>query len=151
MAPAGASSCLGPITKLALLRTLPAFQEALGVCAAQSGVAPDRAEKLALALEEVFVNICNYAYPQGPGEVTLACRIESGAFVAEITDRGQPFDPANLPAPDLHTDLDARSFGGLGWFLVPRLVDDFEVRRADGCNRVRLILRRCQKEEACGA
>jgi serine/threonine-protein kinase RsbW len=151
MAPAGARSCFGPITKPALLGNLPAFQEALGVCAAESGVEPDRVEKLALAFEEVFVNICNYAYPQGPGDVTLACLIESGAFVAEIIDQGQPFDPASLPDPDLHADLDARPIGGLGWFLVPRLVDDFDVRRADGCNIVRLVLRCCPKEEACGA
>jgi serine/threonine-protein kinase RsbW len=144
----GAGSWAGPITKPALLQNLPAFQESLGACAAENGVEPDRAENLALAFEEVFVNICNYAYPQGPGEVTLACRIESGAFVAEIMDQGQPFDPASAPEPDLEADLDARSIGGLGWFLVPRLVDDFQYRRAEGRNIVRLILRRRREDEA---
>jgi serine/threonine-protein kinase RsbW len=148
MATLGACAGAGPLTKSALLQNLPAFQESLGVCAAENGVQPARAENLALAFEEVFVNICNYAYPEGPGEVTLACRIESGAFVAEIVDQGQPFDPASAPKPDLGADLDARSIGGLGWFLVPRLVDDFEYRSADGRNIVRLILRRCREEEA---
>ena len=121
------------------------MQESLRVCAAQSGVQPDRAANLALAFEEVFVNICNYACPQGACEVTLTCQIESGAFVAEITDQGQPFDPASLSEPDLSADLDARRMGGLGWFLVPRLVDDFEYHRADGHNIVRLVLRRKER------
>ncbi len=147
MPPVAASSCFGSITKPALLQNLHAFQDSIGVCAAQSGIELDRAENLALAFEEVFANICNYAYPQGPGEVMLACQIENGAFVAEIMDQGQPFDPASLPEPGLHAALDARPIGGLGWFLVLRLVDEFEYRRADGHNIVRLILRRGRKEE----
>jgi serine/threonine-protein kinase RsbW len=141
----GASYCCGPICKPALLANLPAFQESLGICAAENGVPPDRAQTLALAFEEVFVNICSYAYPQEPGDVTLACQTEAGAFVTEIMDHGQPFDPTHAPDPGIRADLESRPPGGLGCFLISRLADDFQYRRVDGRNIVRLVLRLVQE------
>jgi serine/threonine-protein kinase RsbW len=141
----GASSCCDPICKQALLANLHSFQESLGICAAENGVPPDRAQTLALAFEEVFVNICSYAYSQEPGDVTLACQTEAGAFVIEIMDQGRPFDPTHAPDPGIRADLKSRPLGGLGCFLISRLVDDFQYRREDGRNIVRLVLRPVQE------
>lgn len=142
MAPEGALHRCAPIAMQALLNSLPAFQERLGACAARHGVEPPRIERLLLAFEEVFVNICRYAYPQEAGEVTLTCHEDGGSFIAEIADRGPPFSPSSLPDPDLTASLDARPVGGLGWFLVRHLVDELQCCRQEGRNIVRLVLHR---------
>lgn len=144
MAPGRASPSSAPITLPAVLQSLPAFQGDVAACAAREGIAPERAAKLALALEEIFVNICRYAYPNVDGTVTFRCGIDGDDFVVEIVDHGQPFDPSAVPDPDLAADLDARPIGGLGWYLAHRLVDSLQYCRDDGRNIIRLALRRQQ-------
>jgi anti-sigma regulatory factor (Ser/Thr protein kinase) len=140
MSPGRAFADSAPITRPAVLESLPDFRDDVAACAAREGLEPDRAENLALALEEVFVNICRYAYPDGAGAVTLICGDDGGDFVVEMSDDGQPFDPSVLHDPTLDDDLEARPVGGLGWFLVRRMVDDLQYHRRDGRNVVRLIL-----------
>lgn len=142
MAPGRAFADGAPITRPAVLESLPELQDHVAACATRHGIETDRVESLALALEEVFVNICRYAFPDGGGAVTLACGGDGDDLVVEIADQGRPFDPADVPVPDLGGDLDARPVGGLGWFLVRRMVDDLECRRDGGRNLVRLILHR---------
>ena len=110
----------------------------------RSGLDAQRIANLTLALEEVFVNICRYAYPEVDGTATLSCGTSGDQFVVELVDHGQPFDPASVPEPELGAELDACPVGGLGWFLAQRLVDALEYRRDDGRNLIRLIIHQRQ-------
>lgn len=116
-------------------------QEFLQACTGRLGLDARRADRLAIALEEVFVNICNYAYPEKPGTVELSCHAEKERFVVEIADDGMAFDALSLPDPDLSSDLDKRRIGGLGWFLVREMTDELDCRRENGRNIVRMALR----------
>jgi serine/threonine-protein kinase RsbW len=136
-----------PITRPAVLESLPAFQHDVAACAAREGLEPERAENIAVAVEEVLANICRYAYPNDAGTATLVCGRDGDDFFVEISDAGQPFDPSRLHDPKLDDDLDARPVGGLGWFLVRRMVDELQYHRQDGRNVVRLILRGRQRGE----
>lgn len=106
----------------------------------QTGLDAQRAARLELALEEVFVNICHYAYPDGGGWVELACWHDDEGFTLEIVDGGQAFDGSELADPALDTPVDAREPGGLGWFLVRRLTDVLCYRREHERNVVRLTM-----------
>lgn len=117
-------------------------QDFLLTCAGRFGLDTRPAGRLALALEEVFVNICHYAYPERAGMVELNCRVEDERFVMEIADEGVAFDALSLPEPDLAAGLDERRIGGLGWFLVRQLADELDCRRENGRNIVRIALRR---------
>lgn len=132
----------GSLTLPAELANLGALQEHLVGCAAASGLAQKRVGMLAMAFEEVFVNICHYAYPAGPGSVTLRCREAGGQFVVEVVDEGIAFDAALIGEPDLQAGVDDRKIGGLGWFLVRRVADRLDCFRQDGRNVVRLALNR---------
>lgn len=142
MSPDGASPEPGAICRSAELENLEALQEHLTAYAREFGLDPRRVGMLTLALEEIFVNICHYAYPQAPGPVTVSCRGEGGDLVVEIADAGQPFDAATLAEPDLTADIETRQVGGLGWFLVRRIADVLDCFRRDGRNIVRLTLHR---------
>ena len=133
---------LGSLTLTAELANLEVLQKHLASCATAFGLAPKRVGMLTMAFEEIFVNICNYAYPAGPGPVTLTCRDENGQFVAEVIDEGEAFDVASIGKPDLEADIDARKIGGLGWFLVRKIADQLDCYREDDRNFVRLTLNR---------
>ena len=124
------------------LEKLDALQEHLTVCARQFGLDQRRTGMLSLALEEIFVNICHYAYPDSPGPVSLNCRSEGEQLVVEIVDQGRPFDLSAVGEPDLCADLETRKIGGLGWFLVRQVADVVDCFRQDGRNVVRLTLNR---------
>ena len=98
---------------------------------------------LNLALEEAVSNVILYAYPDGPGgHVDVDAVIGDDSVVFTITDRGIPFDPTTLPPPDLNLDVKDRPVGGLGIFLVRRIMDDVAYVREDGKNILTLTKKR---------
>ena len=134
----------GSIVQSAELEKLDALQDHLTACAEQFGLDQRRTGMLSMAVEEIFVNICHYAYPDAPGQVALNCRGEHEGkdFIVEIIDQGRPFDASELSEPDLSADLETRKIGGLGWFLVRKVADALDCFRDNGSNIVRLTLHR---------
>ena len=129
-------------TLAAELGNLEPLQEHLARCATAFGVTPKRVSMLTMAFEEIFVNICHYAYPEAPGGVTLTCRDAGAQFIIEVVDEGIAFDVASIGEPDLTATVDDRKIGGLGWFLVRQIADRLDCFRLDGRNIVRLTLNR---------
>jgi anti-sigma regulatory factor (Ser/Thr protein kinase) len=80
---------------------------------------------LRLAIEEIATNIIKYGYDNGSyGIIQLGCSCTDGVLRVVIRDQGRPFDPYEVPAPDLCENLEQRVVGGLGVFLVRELADD---------------------------
>jgi len=77
-----------------------------------------------LAVDEACTNIVKYAYSGRGGIITVTCELKEGNFVVTIRDKGKSFDPASIPLPDLDADLDKRKIGGLGIYLMRKLMDD---------------------------
>ena len=110
-------------------------------CADRCGLDAKRKFGLLVAVEEAFVNICHYAYPDGAGDVELACGCEGDEFLVELADRGMPFDILSLPDPDTTADIMEREIGGLGVHFIRKLSDKVSYRREGGRNILRLVLR----------
>ena len=91
---------------------------------------------LALAVEEVFVNIASYAYsPEtGPATVRVEVSEEPLAAIVSFIDRGVPYDPLAKDDPDITLAASDRQIGGLGVFLTKRLMDDVRYEYRDGQN-----------------
>ena len=93
------------------------------------------AQQVKLAVEEAVVNVMNYAYPIGTsGEITIEAQASTTDLRFIITDKGKPFDPTEAPAADTTLNVEDRSIGGLGIFLVRELMDSINYERADGQN-----------------
>ena len=91
-----------------------------------------------LALEEVVMNVINYAYDDDEAH-EFEVRVESNRehVVIDVIDDGQPFDPLQeTAAPDVEASLEARSIGGLGVFLAKQLADSSSYERVGGRNRI---------------
>jgi len=96
---------------------------------------------LLVAVEEAFVNVCHYAYPNGSGDIELSCDCKGDTFTVEIADRGMPFDVLSLPDPDTTADIMDREIGGLGVYFIRKMTDEVSYRREDGRNILRMVMR----------
>ena len=87
-----------------------------------------------IAVEEIFINIANYAYLDVEGSVTVRLSVGSGQFTARFIDCGTRYDPLGKPDPDTALSAMERDIGGLGIFMVKKLMDQVEYRYEDGMN-----------------
>ncbi|MGC8493376.1 MAG: ATP-binding protein [Syntrophobacteraceae bacterium] len=88
-----------------------------------------------LVLEEVLVNVINYAYPQGSGEIEVECGAGGkGEFQVTVKDWGVPFNPMEQDAPDLSSDISSRKVGGLGVYLVKEMTSRLAYEFRNGGN-----------------
>ena len=89
------------------------------------------------ALEEIFINIASYAYPENPdGEAAVSMLLDMQSETVSITfkDSGIPYNPLEREAPDLCDDLMEREIGGLGIHFVKNFMDKVEYEFADNKN-----------------
>jgi len=110
--------------------------------AREQGVSYEKINKLELGTEEIVVNIFNYSYPDAPGEVEINSKLDDSNFIIEIIDSGIPFDINMVSAPDLTSDISDRAVGGVGVFLVKKMVDKIDYRRENNQNILNLTVRK---------
>ena len=88
-----------------------------------------------LAIEEAVVNVMNYAYPEGTkGYVDITAKSDDECLQFVISDSGKPFDPTTKEEVDTTLPVDERRIGGLGIFLVRRMMDNVKYEYKDGQN-----------------
>ncbi|MBR6999034.1 MAG: SpoIIE family protein phosphatase [Lachnospiraceae bacterium] len=91
-------------------------------------------QQIAVAVEEVFVNIANYAYEGGQGDATVSVRTENDTAVLEFRDHGAPFNPLEREDPDVSLSAEERPIGGLGIFMVKKTMDEVNYVRENDMN-----------------
>ncbi len=92
--------------------------------------------QLQLVVEEIFVNIANYAYGGKKGPAVLRIELEDDPPAALFTflDKGTPYNPLERSDPDITVSLEDRPIGGLGIFLVKKNVDSIGYEYQNGQN-----------------
>ncbi|MCF7851907.1 MAG: ATP-binding protein [Simkaniaceae bacterium] len=99
-------------------------------------------KQIELAVEEMAVNIMNYAYHEksGPIEIEL-WQEDPNHLQIEITDWGDKFDPTMLmPREPTSDKIEEIEEGGLGIYLTNRIMDEVRYERLGMENH--LILRK---------
>jgi len=94
-----------------------------------------------LAVEEIFVNIANYAYNPETGPATVRVEVKPDGSEVSITfiDHGVPYDPLAKEDPDITVKTEDRQIGGLGIFLVKKTMDDIRYQYVNGSNILTII------------
>jgi len=92
--------------------------------------------QLELSVEEAYVNIASYAYPEEPGEVTVGLKIDENPLVVtvELIDTGIQFNPLEKEDPNISLGIDDKKPGGLGILLIKHNVDQVHYQYLDGRN-----------------
>ena len=91
-----------------------------------------------IVIDEIFGNICHYAYKDSVGAVTV--RVESGntpkAVFLTFTDNGIPYKPLDTEDPDITSSSEERKIGGLGIYLVKKNMDEMKYEYVNQQNRL---------------
>ncbi len=125
----------------AKIENLEKFSEQVLECAKNAGIDQKKQMHINIALEEVIVNIINYSYVNTEGKITINCSTESNnRFIITIIDSGIPFDIHASSTPDLTSDIDDRSVGGLGIHLVKEMMDEVHYHHENKQNVLKLII-----------
>ena len=96
--------------------------------------------KIVLAVDEACTNIIKHAYRYSPqGKITLKLKTDKKKFSVTIIDEGGHFDPQQVPDPDLERMQHEKRGGGLGMFLMKKLMDEVKYSNLAG-NRNKVVL-----------
>lgn len=97
--------------------------------------------QISIAVDELFANIANYAYPNGEGTATVRVEASEDGKKAVITfiDSGIPYNPLEKEDPDITLSAEDRPIGGLGIFMVKKSMDDMIYRYEDNKNILAII------------
>lgn len=119
---------------------LPALTRFLQGFWSASALPAEQALAFELALEEVFMNVVMHGAQRAGGipVVEVALRHADGRLTMTVEDDGPQFDPLTLPPPKLTGSLEERPVGGLGVFLVRKMMDTVSYQRIGARNRLRM-------------
>lgn len=96
-----------------------------------------------VSLEELFVNIAHYAYPEGNGWAEIRVGVTDGVVSITLIDGGIPYDPLKKPDPDVTLAAEDRQIGGLGIYMVKKKMDEMTYERRDGKNVLTIRKKLC--------
>lgn len=102
----------------------------------QAGCEETVKTQIMVAVEEIFTNISQYAYPKQEGRVTVQLQIIESSAIAqiEIIDQGVPYDPLERQDPNITLSVEKRDIGGLGIFMVKQMMDEVSYRYENKSN-----------------
>lgn len=145
MSGAGWYHWVSPAMTLADLEAVRVF--ARGVLSSEGG--DDVTEPVVLALDEVCANLVMHGYGEAAGgHVAIAIHVTPSEVRIVVEDRARAFHPDAAPPPDMSTEWRERQVGGLGWFLVRELMDEYTYESLDTGNRLTLVKRRDDERRA---
>lgn len=117
------------------LQTLLSFTE---TWLSKTGISPEKQYDILIIVEELTVNIVNYAYDEIPGKITLSLELlDDGAILRlNISDTGRPFNPLDCDDPKLLESIEERPVGGLGIFIIKSLADKLKYEYNNKQNQI---------------
>jgi serine/threonine-protein kinase RsbW len=131
------------ISKRILSRTdkLSEVREFVDAAARTFGFSEEDIAHIILAVDEACTNIIKHAYQyQKDKEIEISIFRSTQSFEIRIYDSGKAFNPSLIHPPDLKEQLGHKRRGGLGVYLMKRLMDKVEYNFNPGKrNEVRLI------------
>jgi anti-sigma regulatory factor (Ser/Thr protein kinase) len=133
------------------LTELARVVEAVDRFIASHGLPSTLAYAVNLALEEVLTNIITHGYDDDePHAIDIRLSSDPEWITVSVEDDAGSFDPLGTThaEPDVTASIDDRPIGGLGIFLVKKVMDHLEYRRHDGRNR--LVLKKRLPESTGG-
>ena len=98
--------------------------------------------QIELAVDEIFTNICMYAYAPDTGKAVISVDTDTPGIVKlTFTDSGIPYNPLEKEDPDTTLSASGRKIGGLGIYLVKKSMDEMFYEYKNGHNILTLIKR----------
>jgi len=96
-----------------------------------------------LAVDEACTNIIKHAYKYDDKQnVEILIGIDDDKLFVTLTDTGETFDPSKYSKPDLRKQMKAKQRGGVGVYLIRKLMDEVEYLKKKDHNMIRMYKNR---------
>ena len=102
---------------------------------------PKALYQIEVAIEEILVNIVRYAGLSENDGVEIRCEVLDDPLrvIVQFLDGGIPFDPLAKADPDLSAKAIEEREGGLGIFMVKKMMDDVSYAYEGGKNTLTIL------------
>lgn len=97
-----------------------------------------------LALDELLTNTIQWGYGNKDEEennININIELIDQSIFISIEDNASPFNPLNMPDPDVEASLQDRPIGGLGVYLVRQVMDEVTYERKNNKNILSMRLK----------
>ncbi len=101
---------------------------------------PKALMQIGVAIDELFSNVVRYS---GSSNMKLILNVNADVLTAKLTfiDDGVEYDPLKKTDPDVSLSAEDREIGGLGIFLVKKIMDGVEYKR-DGQKNILTVVKK---------
>lgn len=99
----------------------------------EAGCGDEAIGHITIASSEILANIDSYCYDNG-GEVEILTKCRDRRMTVVFRDNGAPFNPLSVKEPDVTVALKKRKPGGLGIYIVRKLMSDVSYTYQNGQN-----------------
>lgn len=111
--------------------------------AAEFGFKKQDVADIRLAVDEAYTNIIKHSYKHDEQKlVDIELGYDSNEFWVSLLDTGDAFDPSNYSKPDVRQKIKEKKRGGVGVYLIKRLMDNVEYLTQGTKNEIRMIKKR---------
>lgn len=125
------------MTVAASTEYLPKVRDFVAGHARDFGFSPDEIQDIRLAVDEAFTNVVKHAYRfDSSKKVEISLGANNNEFWILLRDNGRSFDPKTYREPNLVESIKKKRRGGIGIFLIRKIMDGVEYRRMGASNEI---------------
>jgi serine/threonine-protein kinase RsbW len=117
--------------------------------AREAGLNDDEVFHVEMAVDEACSNIIEHAYATQSGAINVSCSSsDAGQLQVVIRDTGKPFDPEEVPPPqmDVPPNLETLNEGGLGLYFMRKLMDEVRFEFVPGQGNILTMIKRAKTD-----
>lgn len=105
-------------------KNLSLVRQVVGEILERTPFGKDDKAKIILAVDEAVANVVEHAYQGEKGEIDIQFILDDERIEITIRDNGRKFNPELIPTPDIHKHIKDGLKGGLGMFLMRKIMDE---------------------------
>ncbi len=122
---------------------LAAVREFIAKRAEEFGFNEKQISDIRLAVDEACTNIIKHAYDYDESKkVEIKTGYRNDRLWVSLSDTGEAFKPENYSKPDLRKQMKSRKRGGVGVYLIKKLMDEVEYSQEADVNVIRMYKNR---------
>jgi serine/threonine-protein kinase RsbW len=96
-----------------------------------------------LAVDEAYTNIIKHSYKNDEQKlVDIQLGYNGNEFWISLLDTGESFDPASYTEPDVRKKIKEKKRGGVGVYLIRKLMDEVKYLNVGSKNEIRMVKKR---------
>ncbi|MEW5923192.1 MAG: ATP-binding protein, partial [Candidatus Zixiibacteriota bacterium] len=119
-------------------KSLPAIQDMVRETCINAGMSRKNVNAVILAIEEGVTNIIRHAYLYESGIIRIRTVVFKKRIVFSLIDHGRSFQPDSAGRVDLKKLVESGRKGGLGFYMINKIMDSVEYLSTPGFNELRM-------------